>query len=41
MPTQQAPKPQAQTTTAPQKPSFPANRIVKEGGTGGNVKKVQ
>lgn len=32
MPTQQAPKPtQAQPASAPQKPSFPENRVIKEG----------
>ena len=33
MPTQQAPKPtQTQPAAAPQKPSFPENRVIKEGG---------
>lgn len=44
MPTQQAPKPTApQPTSAPQKPSFPENRVIKEGrepGTPTPVKKV-
>ena len=32
MPTQQAPKPtQTQPASAPQKPSFPENRVIKEG----------
>ena len=32
MPTQQAPKPtQTQPAAAPQKPSFPENRVIKEG----------
>jgi len=40
MPTQQAPKPiQPQPATIPQKPSFPENRVIKEGGMGGNGKK--
>lgn len=40
MPTQQAPKPTgAQPASAPPKPTFPENRVVKEGGMGGNVKK--
>lgn len=40
MPTQQAPKPtQTQPASAPPKPMFPENRVVKEGGMGGNVKK--
>ena len=40
MPTQQAPKPaQTQPTPARHPPTFPANRVIKEGGIGGNVKK--
>ena len=43
MPTPQAPKPVAQATTspapAPQRPTFPENRVIKEGHEPGNVKK--
>ena len=43
MPTPEAPKPVAQTTTtpapAPQRPTFPENRVIKEGQEPGNVKK--
>lgn len=40
MPTQQAPKPsQTQPASAPPKPEFPQNRVVKEGGSSIRIKK--
>jgi hypothetical protein len=43
MPTPEAPKPAAQKTTtpapAPQRPTFPENRVIREGQEPGNVKK--
>ena len=40
MPAQQAPKPaQTQPTSAPRKPSFPENRVIKDGGSATTVKK--
>lgn len=43
MPTPEAPKPVVQTTTtrapSPQRPTFPENRVIKEGQEPGNVKK--